>query len=110
VLKRIVLIAGAAGFLSTAALAQPELRASTPPEPSSATAPDTSTEAKTDNEDPDKIICKTVKPVTGTRVSSARTRTKMCMSKREWEIQEQEARDALKGRDSGVCSPGQCSG
>jgi len=104
VLKRIILLAGAAGLLSTAAIAQPELRASTPPEPSSATAPSTSTDAKAEVDDPDKLICKTVKPVTGTRVSSARTRTKMCMTKREWDEQAEEAKQALRTGTDGQFS------
>ena len=110
VLNRIVLIAGVAGLLSTAAFAQttPAPATTEAPEPSSTTAPSTTPE--TASGDPDKIICRTVKPVTGTRVSSARSRQKMCMTKREWEIQEQEARDALKVRDRGTCAPGACTG
>lgn len=88
---RIVLIASVAGAISTAAMAQPAFTGE-PPEPttnSSMTADPSAT-------DPNKVVCKASKPPTGTRVRSSRTRTKVCMTKAEWDIQAAEAQEAAR--------------
>ena len=112
---RIVIAAGLAGLIATAAVAQPEMPQV--PEPSGVllSGPDASprvtTTTPTDpNADPDKVICKTVKPVTGTRVASSRSRTKVCMTKREWDQQAIEAQEQLNQRNRGTCSGANCSG
>lgn len=46
--------------------------------------------------DHDKIICRTARPPTGTRVRSARSRNTVCMTKADWELQDREAQDAAR--------------
>ena len=60
--------------------------------------------------DPDKVICRTVRPPTGTRVANARTRQKVCQTRQQWEDQEREAQEALKVRDQGICTGKECTG
>lgn len=103
---RLALVAGLAGLLATAAVAQTHLQAT---EPSSRTPPDISP-SPADATDPDKVVCKTVRPPTGTRVSSGRTRSKMCMTKADWDEQARQAQEMLKLRDSGMCPNEKCSG
>jgi len=113
---RIVLAAGLAGLIASAAVAQPEptQQISEPSAPSgvpAATDPGANVTTPVDrNADPDKVICKTVKPVTGTRVSSARSRTKVCMTKQQWDDQAREAQEQLNQRNRGVCSGSNCAG
>ena len=112
---RIVLAAGLAGLLATAAIAQPEVPLASEPGGAIPSGPGTTsgvtTTTPTDpNADPDKVICKTVKPVTGTRVASGRTRTKLCMTKREWDQQALEAQEQLNQRNRGTCSGSNCAG
>jgi len=98
-----------AGLISTAASAQPMMQspAPEPPEPSTAAA----TTADPSATDPNKVICRSVRPPTGTRVRSARTRQKVCMSKADWDQQEREAQEQLRERDRGVCPMnGTCKG
>lgn len=102
---RLALAAGLAGLLATAAVAQPQMRQA--PEPSMPATPPT---VDLSSGDPDKVICKTVKPVTGTRVSSGRNRTKLCMTKAEWDEQARKAQEQLNERNRGTCSGGSCSG
>ena len=49
-------------------------------------------------------------PPTGTRVGSSRNRQRICQTRADWEQQAREAQEALRVRDSGVCSPGECRG
>ncbi len=104
---RIALVASLVGLLALPAYAQtvPTPPVSEPVEPADATR-------STDDvdRDPTKMICRNVRPPTGTRVSRGRTRQRMCMSRADWEQQERDAQDALKVRDSGICSPGECRG
>lgn len=81
----------------------------TPSETGAATAAP-ATEAVEGDDDPLKIICRRVRPPTGTRVAGPQTRQQMCMTQSDWEQQELDAQEALKVRDEGTCSPGQCSG
>lgn len=60
--------------------------------------------------DPDKVVCRTVRPPTGTRVANARSRQKVCQTRQQWEDQEREAQEALKVRDRGICTGDNCSG
>lgn len=101
------MIAGAAGILATAASAQPSLQGAAPPEPM--TNPATTADTSSDH-DPNKVICRNVRPPTGTRLGSSRNRQRICQTREQWEQQEREAQEALKVRDRGTCSPGQCSG
>lgn len=55
--------------------------------------------------DPLKIICRRVQPPTGTRIISPQTRQTMCMSRADWDQQEEDAREVLKERDRGICAP-----
>ena len=88
---RILLIAGAAGLLSTTAMAQ-AFGGAEPPEPTS----NPSMTADPSAGDPNKVVCKNSKPPTGTRVRSSRTRTKVCMTKAEWDQQAAEAQEAAR--------------
>ena len=98
---RVVIAVGLAALISSAALANPVLQAPEPPEPT--TGPETA--ADDGVRDPDKVICRSLRPPTGTRVRSARTRQKVCLTKTEWERREEEAREMLRARDSGTCQP-----
>ena len=60
--------------------------------------------------DPLKIVCRRVRPPTGTRLVGQQTRQQMCMSRADWEQQELDAQEALRERDKGVCSGSSCSG
>ena len=91
---RIVLIAGVAGLISTSAMAQ-AFGGAEPPEPTS-NPPMT---ADPSAGDPNKVVCKNSKPPTGTRVRSSRTRTKVCMTKAEWDQQAAEAQEAARNLD-----------
>jgi hypothetical protein len=44
--------------------------------------------------DPNKVICKNVKPPTGTRIGSARNRQRICQTRADWEQQEADAQAA----------------
>lgn len=104
---RLVLAAGAAaGLLATAAFAQPQPASST--EPAADPAPSTAVSA--DDYDPLKVVCRKVRPPTGTRIISGQSRQTMCMSNRDWEQQELDAQEALRERDKGICSNGACGG
>lgn len=93
ILLRFALAAGLAGLVATAVAAQPSVRADAgAPEP----AINPSTTADTSAADPDKIICRNVKPPTGTRVASARNRLRICLSKADWDIQEREAQEQAR--------------
>lgn len=102
---RIVLAAGLAGLIASTAVAQPSSATGTT-EP--ATNP--STTADTSGTDPDKVICKNVKPPTGTRVGSSRNRQRICQTRAQWDEQAREAQEQLRQRDKGLCSNGACSG
>lgn len=78
------------------------------PAPSPQAAPQPATEGS--RGDPDKIICRTVRPPTGTRVANARTRQKVCQTRDQWEELEREAQEALKVRDRGICTGDHCTG
>lgn len=106
---RFALTAGLAGLLATAAVAQPSVPQS-PTEPGMPSAADATVTSPSGAavSDPDKVICKTVKPPTGTRVGSARNRTKMCMTKGEWDEQARQAQEQLNQRNSGICSGSEC--
>lgn len=104
---RLALAASLAGLLATAAVAQTELQST---EPSSTNPPASTAEADAGKSDSSKVVCKTVKPPTGTRVGSSRSRTRICMTKGEWDEQARAAQEELKVRDRGICSPGECSG
>lgn len=93
-MMRLVLIAGLAGLIATSAVAQPAANApSGAPEPStnSAMTADTSS-----NNDPNKVICKNVKPPTGTRLGSSRNRQRICQTKADWDQQELEAQEMAR--------------
>jgi hypothetical protein len=67
--------------------------------------------AADDRYDPDKVICRTIRPPTGTRVASARNQRKVCQTRQQWQDQEREAQEALKVRDRGLCTnPDRCKG
>ena len=91
---RLVLIAGLAGVVASAALAQPSPTTGTT-EPMS-NPPSTADASATD---PDKVVCKNVKPPTGTRVGSSRNRQRICLTKAEWD---QQARDAQETARSAI--------
>jgi len=102
---RIVLAAGLAGVIASAAVAQPSPATGTT-EPM--TNPPSTADASAG--DPDKVICKNVKPPTGTRVGSSRNRQRICQTKAEWDQQAREAHEQLRVRDKGTCSGASCSG
>lgn len=102
---RLAFLAGLAGLSSTIALAQAPAEPPAPPPP--ATPPATEEASRFD---PTRIVCRTVRPPTGTRISDPRARQRLCMTQADWEQQELDAQEALKVRDKGVCSPGQCGG
>ena len=103
---RIALIAGLAGVLSTAALAQP----SGPTAAQEPTANATSTADASGDLDPNKVICKNVKPPTGTRLGSSRNRQRVCQTREQWDEQAREAQEALRVRDKGTCAGNSCAG
>ncbi len=93
IVLRFALAAGLAGLVATAVAAQPSARNDAgAPEP----ATNSSTTADASAADPDKIICRNVKPPTGTRVASGRNRQRICLSKAEWDIQEREAQEQAR--------------
>lgn len=111
---RIALIAAVAGLMSTTALASPGLQV-TEPDPAPRTAPATATEDG--DRDPAKIICRNVRPPTGTRVRSGRTRQRVCQTRATWEEQEREAQESARSMRTGTCGAmtkglagGSCSG
>jgi hypothetical protein len=102
---RLAFLAGLGCLAYTTALAQE----ATPPAPPPAPATEPAT-GEASRFDPTRIVCRTVKPPTGTRISDPRARQRLCMTQGDWEQQELDAQEALKVRDRGVCSPGECSG
>jgi hypothetical protein len=92
------------GLLSSAVVTE-NFRMGEPPEPAAASSAAIDIEG---DSDPDKVICRSVRPPTGTRVQSGRSRQKLCMTRADWEEQERAAQEALKVRDSGLCAPGEC--
>jgi hypothetical protein len=103
---RLALVVGLSGVIATSAIAQSDASAPAASNGSSAAA---STPTDPDY-DPNKVICKTVKPPTGTRVGSSRNRQRVCQTRAAWDDQAREAQESLRVRDKGVCSPGQCAG
>jgi len=105
---RLVLAASAAALISSAAFAEPGaggLQSAPEPSSNSATTADPSASA-----DPSKVICKNVKPATGTRLTSSRSRQRICMTKADWEQQEAEAQEAARGaRNSANTMPNESS-
>lgn len=93
----------------TAALAAPASAAqdSTPAAPD-AGAPAGAPAPEIAGEDADfdllKIVCRKVRPPTGTRVVGSQTRQRMCMTKADWEQQELDAQEAFRERDTGICA------
>lgn len=103
---RLALVVGLSGVIATSAIAQSDAGA-----PAASNGPSTAAPAATDpDNDPNKVICKNIKPPTGTRVGSSRNRQRICQTRADWEQQAREAQEALRVRDSGVCSPGECRG
>ena len=104
---RLVLAAGVAGLLATAAFAQQQPSSTEPEaaEPAQSTAANAS-----DDYDPLKVVCRKVRPPTGTRLITGQTRQTMCMSNADWEQQELDAQEALGERDKGICSGSSCAG
>ena len=100
---RIALITGLAAAVSTAAFATPLLQAQGN-QPQPAASPSTTDDMA--NFDPGKVICRNVKPPTGTRIAGSRNRQRICMTKADWEQQERDAQEALRTRDRGFCSNG----
>ncbi|MBX7248071.1 MAG: hypothetical protein K1X35_03365 [Caulobacteraceae bacterium] len=91
--------------LASSAWAAPEVPAPNPPEPM--TNPSTTADATGADQDPEKVICRTVRPPTGTRVTSGRTRQRICQTRAQWDDQAREAQEGLREvRDRGVCSGG----
>ena len=83
---RLALIAGVAGLLSSAAVAEPSV-----PTGTSEPTTNASTTADSSANDPNKVICKNVKPPTGTRLASSRNRQRICQTKADWDQQELDA-------------------
>lgn len=104
---RLILAASLAGLLASAATAQSEPSSSTEPTVDPATVV---TAAEDEEYDPLKVVCRKVRPPTGTRVISGQTRQRMCMSNADWEQQELDAQEALRERDKGTCSGNACGG
>jgi hypothetical protein len=92
-MRRLVLISAAAMLVAGSASAQPQQFQNRAPEPS--TNPSTTADQMSGS-DPDKVICKNVKPPTGTRIGSARNRQRICQTKADWEQQELEAQEAAR--------------
>jgi hypothetical protein len=99
-LLRLILAAGLAGLLATTAVAQVDPPTTEPAEDSTPVEA-----ADTFDYDPLKIVCRKVRPPTGTRIISGQTRQSMCMSNVDWEQQELDAREVLRERDRGICAP-----
>jgi hypothetical protein len=59
--------------------------------------------------DPLKMLCRRVRPKTGTRISRAPSDERICLTAAEWERREEVARDVLETRDRGTCGPGGCN-
>ncbi len=70
--------------------------------PATPSAPAEASSGADAGSDRDKVICRYVKPPTGTRVGSSKNRQRICQTKAEWEQQAAEAQDALKIRDRGA--------
>jgi hypothetical protein len=76
------------------------------PEPAASDQANRSAPDDNDRLDPTK----NVRPPTGARIGSSRTRQRVCQTRQQWDEQERAAQQAIKVRDRGVCSPGECSG
>ena len=59
--------------------------------------------------DPLRMLCRRVRPKTGTRISRAPSDERICLTAAEWERREEVARDVLETRDRGLCGQGGCS-
>lgn len=103
---RLTAVVTIAALIAGAAYAAQE--PSAPSEPSA--SPVSAAGADGGDSDPMKVICRRVRPPTGTRIAGAQTRQQMCMTKADWEQQELDAQEALKFRDEGICSGSECSG
>ena len=83
---RLALVVGLSGVIATSAIAQSDAGA-----PAASNGPSTAAPAATDpDNDPNKVICKNIKPPTGTRVGSSRNRQRICQSRADWEQQARE--------------------
>lgn len=108
---RLVIIAAALAVAGGAWAQAPEPEIA-PVEPTaargSAIADDDIGEApKVRNFDPLRMLCRRVRPKTGTRIVSAKNDSRICLTQEEWERRTEVAREALRERDRGVCS-GSC--
>jgi len=57
-----------------------------------------------------KVVCKRVRPPTGTRLVTGQTRQQMCMTRADWDVLEQETQEAIRERDKGICGGNSCGG
>lgn len=88
-----------AALAATSVHAVPSLQVTAAPAPDPATA-DAQAATVTGDRDPMKVICRTMRPPTGTRLQ-ARSRERVCQTQGDWDAQATEAqnstRDAIAG-------------
>jgi len=95
---RVALAFSLAALAAASAHAMPSLQVTAAPDPST---PDTSAAtAVTSDRDPMKVVCRAMRPPTGTRIQT-RDRVRICQSQEQWDAQATEAqgaaRDAVNG-------------
>ena len=84
-------VALAAAGMVYASAAVPLFGQDSPPNPTDPQGP-----AAAGADDPHKVICRTARPPTGTRVNSGRSRNKICMTRADWEQAELGAQEAAR--------------
>lgn len=60
--------------------------------------------------DPLKILCRRIRPQTGTRIVRDRGDERLCQTMAEWDRQSELGQEALRERDRGVCGSPDCGG
>ena len=109
-LRLTTIATGIAALLLAGAATAGQDPESTPVELPSAPEADVDAAIERDVFDAMKVVCKRVRPPTGTRIIGQQTRQQMCMTRSDWDILEQETQEAIRERDKGVCSGSSCAG
>lgn len=110
-----ILIAVAVAALTPAAgvaLAQPESPVepvATPVARSAVPDDDIGVAPEARRYDPMKVLCRRIRPQTGTRIVRDRGDERLCQTMAEWDRQSELGQEALRERDRGICGSPDCA-
>ena len=101
-MRRVLIIAAAAALMASTAASQ-SFDFQSAPEPTAA-PPEPADPNADESRDPHRIVCKSARPRTGTRLMRGSFKSKTCLTTADWQRLEDEAREVIKMRDNGLCA------